>query len=238
MNGFRIIWPYYENPGQLKNQIGILNEYSENAQSKICLTVVDDGSPRNPALPVIKANPCKIKINLYRVKENIPWHQHGARNLGAKEAKDEWLFFTDIDHLLMPDQADKLLAKKLNPKCYYSFERVSLPELLPYKYHCNTFLVRREVFWKVGGYDEDFATGMYGGDGPFQKLMELIVSRVHCEDIYIVRVPREVQPDASTTDWPRTGAMKERYIKLLEQKIRLRNIKPKNPIRFHWERQL
>lgn len=238
MDGFKIIWPYYENPGQLKKQIEILNQYSKDARQKIEVIIVDDGSQKNPALETILDNPCRVLIKLLRIKQNIPWNQHGARNLGAKFAGSEsWLFMTDIDHLLMPDQADKLLSKTLHPKLYYIFNRVSAPEMEVYKIHYNSFIVLRSVYWRAGGYDEDYC-GSYGGDGIFLSHLNNISARTFLKDVTIVRVPRDVQPDASTTEWDRDGYYKTLYRARVQEKRNKGNIFPKDPLRFDWERQL
>lgn len=234
---FRMVIPYYENPGMLVRQIAVWNLYAGELRDSVGVILVDDGSPRRPALDVIRDHPCTLKLGLWRIAENIAWNQHGARNLGAKVAGAGWLFMTDIDHLLMPDQALVLAAKPLDPARHYTVERTSLPELRPYKHHCNTFAVTRQAYMAVGGYDEDYC-GAYGGDGPFLRQLAAYVPEERLRDVHVVRVPREVQPDASTTEWPRTGALKERYRRLHEDKRRRGDEKARNPLRFTWERLL
>jgi hypothetical protein len=38
----------------------------------------------------------------------------------------------------------------------------------PYHPHPNSFVMHRDDFWAMGGYDEDFV-GFYGSDGNFRK---------------------------------------------------------------------
>jgi hypothetical protein len=57
--------------------------------------LVDDGSPE----PAVVAADCFLNLTLVRVKENIPWNQHGVRNLGLKLAEGYWVIASDIDHL-------------------------------------------------------------------------------------------------------------------------------------------
>lgn len=238
MSAFTLCLPYYENPGILARQIETWNSYDDEARAQISVALVDDGSPRNPALPVIKANPCKLKIRLWRVLENKPWNQHGARNLAARAVGgNPWLLMTDIDHLLEPEAALKVVRASLKPACHYTFDRVSLPDLLPYKAHCNTFLVTRDAYWKVGGYDEDYC-GAYGGDGPFLRALGRLTPERRMAGVRVVRVPRDVMPDASTTEWPRVGEFKDAYRELHKAKNKRGDVKPVNPLRFTWERQL
>lgn len=76
----------------------------------------------------------------------------------------------------------------------------------PDKPHPNSWFLHRSLFERVGGYDERFA-GYYGTDGDFKvRLLEKAKSWVKLEE-YLIRVPREVIPDASTTSYAR----KEHY---------------------------
>lgn len=220
----------------LAMQIANWNAYDEVTRANVSVVLVDDGSPRNPALPVIQANPCALKIALFRIAENIPWNQHGARNLAAKAASKGWLLMTDIDHLLEPAEARKLVDANLHPGVHYVFDRVSLPDRAPYKRHCNTFLLTRDAYWQTGGYDEDYS-GTYGGDGPFLRALAGIAPEKPARAT-VVRVPREVLADASTTEWPRTGALKDAYRARHKAKNKAGREKPVNPLRFTWERLL
>jgi glycosyltransferase involved in cell wall biosynthesis len=194
VTGFTLCLPYYENPGMLVRQIQTWNAYDAATRDAVRVIVVDDGSPEHPAEPVIRANPCALKINLFRIAENIPWNQHGARNLAAKAASPGWLLMTDMDHLLEAPEAKKVVAANLKPQVHYIFDRVSLPERAPYKHHCNSFLVDRDAYWRAGGYDEDYC-GSYGGDGPFLRALANVAPERRLK-VTIVRVPREVIPDA------------------------------------------
>ena len=80
----RMIYPYYENPKMLERQVENWNRYAGELRGALRIILVDDGSTKYPAEPIFKH--CKMPKKLYRVKEDIPWNQHGARNLGAKVA--------------------------------------------------------------------------------------------------------------------------------------------------------
>lgn len=238
MSAFTLCLPYYENPGMLARQIDTWNSYDEETRAQVSVAIVDDGSPRNPALDVLKAKPSKVKVRLWRVLENKPWNQHGARNLAAKAiGGDGWLLMTDIDHLLEAPDALKVVRASLKPVHHYTFDRVSLPDRAPYKRHCNTFLVTRGAYWNAGGYDEDYC-GTYGGDGPFLRHLARVAPEKRLEGVQVVRVPRDVLPDASTTEWPRVGEYKDAYRALHKAKNKRGEVKPTNPLRFAWERVL
>ena len=237
MNTVKLIYPYYENPGMLERQVQNWNRYAGELRANVQIVLVDDGSPKNPALPIFKE--CKIPKVLYRVKENIPWNQHGARNLGAKVAskEDVWLFMSDMDIILTAETAFSLFEKKLSGAHHYTMERTFAPTFTERKYHCNTFLVRRAVYWQVNGYDEDYC-GTYGGDGAFLRQIDAIAPRRHFKDIVLLGYPDTVVPDANTREWERVGEMKDEYRRRFDAKRKSGDERSKNPIRFEWERLL
>jgi len=255
MNRITQILPYYNSAGMLRAQLLNWMVLPKEILDHLLVILIDDGSPRCPALPVIKeVGPLKsLNLRLYRVTVDIPWNQHGAKNLGAKEAPDGWMFMSDIDHMLPYDSISGLMRTKLDPTKFYTLQRVTAVKKedgnLKYdlmtdihgkpKPHPNTFLLTRKLFWETGGYDEDYC-GTYGGDGPFVRMLEKVsAGRVHFQDLDLVRWTRDQIPDASQEPEFRE-AYKAQYRKLFDEKGRkgTRDIKPVNPIRFPWERLL
>jgi hypothetical protein len=138
------------------------------------------------------------------VLEDRPWHQHGARNLGAREAESPWLLLTDMDHVVPAASLRSLLTvfPSAGATDAFTFFRVDAPHGRPtrnergeLKPHVNTFAIRREHFWAVGGYDEDCVG--YGTDGYFRNRLRAASHMRHLAGISIVRYPREVIADAS-----------------------------------------
>jgi len=230
----KLIYPYYENPEMLSLQVRNWNSYSDDTKARVTLFVIDDGSPNNHAAKAILKN-CDLKYQLYRVIPNIPWNQHGARNLGAKQAGKGWLYMSDMDILLTPKAITTLLGYPVQTDHHYTFDRVFQNNSREPKYHCNTFLVHNTKYWEVGGYDEDYC-GTYGGDGPFLRQLEAIAPREHLDCITLVGHERDSINDANTTEWDRYGPMKDAYRNLLRKKNKEGNTKAQNPIRFEWER--
>jgi hypothetical protein len=236
-NTVRMIYPYYENPKMLERQVENWNRYAGELRDHVKLILIDDGSPKNPAYPIFKD--CKIPKRLYRITKDIPWNQHGARNLGAKmackPAENYWLYMSDMDILLTPETAFDLFSRKLDPMHYYTFERTFLPACNTRKYHCNTFLVKHSIYWAVNGYDEDYC-GTYGGDGAFLRQVNNLAPRIHLEDVLLYGVERNVVPDANT-DLPRKeGEFGDEYRRRFDAKRRKGDERSKNPIRFDYER--
>jgi glycosyltransferase involved in cell wall biosynthesis len=243
-----IVVPFYRNAMMLAHQYAVWTGYPEARKAQIEIVLVDDGSPE-PAASVARPDGLP-PLRIYRVLEDRPWHQHGARNLGAREAQGPWLCLTDMDHVLPAESVERLLAvlATADPESVFMFHRLDAPRLTPtlndrgeWKPHVNTFALTRELFWRVGGYDEDCVG--YGTDSYFRR--RLLADRAHTllMDVPIVRYPREVIPDASTTEPgvdPR--ALRDRGRRTAETRERMNRKArlglPPRVLDFPWERAL
>lgn len=150
-----VVITYYSQPAMLAEQARTWRGYPPGIE----VVVVDDGS----AIPAA-AEGCAI----YRVAKDIPWHQDGARNLGAHVAAGEWLLFLDIDHVLPAVEAIALLGllSTLPQGCAFRPARRLVDDAYALRPGANIWLMRREDFWRVGGYDERLC-GSYGTDQEF-----------------------------------------------------------------------
>lgn len=222
-----LVMPYYENPRMLIRHLLIWRrEWSADMKQDIDIVIVDDGSPTDPAAEAMSAlwrgDALAFrelpKISVYRVAEDRPWHQHGARNLGAHVATAPWLLMTDMDHVVPPSTLTEVrrLAASMSKAEVLTFGRVDAPATLTwramewpefartrrddgsFKPHVNSFAVHRERYWELGGYDEDFC-GIYGTDQEFRtRLFGPGTTLHHLDHAPLIRVDREVIPDAST----------------------------------------
>jgi hypothetical protein len=207
---FTLVLPYYENPEQLARQFAHLAALPQDVKEKIELIVADDGSPDHPAVDVAKPwlgqngfNGMGLAgVQMFRIEVDVRWNWLAARNIGVHHAKNEWVLLTDIDHELPEATARRLIERKLDPTNVYRFSRRDAPDLTEYKPHPNSWLMTRKMFDQVGGYDERFS-GFYGTDGEFRDRVRANAAKVIMLEEYLVRVPREVVPDASTTKYLR-----------------------------------
>lgn len=199
-----LVMPYYRNPGMLALQFAEWQRWSAKAKAQIEVVIVDDGSPE-PAAAVSRPDGLP-DLRIYRVLEDRPWHQHAARNLGAQQAASPWLLLTDMDHVLRAEAADALLRRigKLDPGTAYFLRRVEADtgELTTNahgreKPHPNSFVMTRDLYWRVGGYDEDFC-GVYGTDGLFKTRLFATAQRGFLKHVSLVRYWRDLVADAST----------------------------------------
>ncbi len=173
----------------------------------IQIIVVDDGSPE-PAIDVLPAD-CRAAV--YRITIDIPWNRNGARNLGAHVATTEWILHIDIDHVLPVQSAFDLLSLDISPPAWFRFARFRVGradatrkkdeiatdvEFGPIKPHIDSYLCARELYWRVGGYDEDYS-GSLGGSSPFLEKMLAAAPCVNLEAVPLHVHTRNSVADAS-----------------------------------------
>jgi hypothetical protein len=239
-----LIMPYYDNAGMLRLQYEGWAAWPMKRKARLRVILVDDGSPE-PAADVPRPTGLP-ELEIYRVTEDRPWHQHAARNLGTHVAPEGWLLLTDMDHVLTDDSARALLkridAGDLDETTAYMLDRVEADTGLPTlngdgnpKPHPNSFVMTRETFWRVGGYDERL-TGFYGTDAYFRRRLFDRAGRGHL-DVPLVRYWRDLVPDASTRTLPRKEG---RNTPERERKIAAAAAAPDDllTLAFPWERVL
>lgn len=201
---FTLIFPYYENPAMLTRQLDHLAKLPADVRAHLSLVVVDDGSPDHP-LDVHDLDCMEALVadaQLFRITVDVRWNWIACRNLAVRHAHTDWVLMTDIDHLVPEATCRRIQEVKLDTRSIYRFSRVDAPEFTPYKPHPNSWLMTRKMFDKVGGYDERFS-GYYGTDGMFRDRCQATAREVVMLPEALVRVPREVVPDASTTRYGR-----------------------------------
>lgn len=228
------VYAYYENPGMLVEHLREWNRYPPNTFKFI---VVDDGSQRTPALSVIGTGPINPGLRLFRIAQNIPWNQDGARNLGMFQCETEWAWISDMDQFVPVNEAVKMerfAAIEALPGEYYMPMRRSAADGSALHPHPNCYLFRRDDFWKMGGYDEDFA-GCYGSDGNFRKCARAMLRESQTVAFTTVSFGRSEIPDASTVDFGRKDSPYWRpNFPHLEAKRRAPPYMARNHMRFDW----
>lgn len=197
---FTICLAYYMNPGMLCEWYKHLARLGSDLKANMNLIVVDDGSPKGPAFPPV--NCLGVPVSIYRMKIDIPWNQDACRNLAASRADTPWLLLTDMDHLPSEELLRYLIYHKMDPRVAYTFTRVTAPNLTPYKPHPNSYFMTKDLYFESGGYDERYA-GIYGTDGEFKRRVQQTAVLMKQLDEPLIRYPREVIADASTTTLPR-----------------------------------
>jgi len=231
------VTPYYNNPHMLRLHLENWAEYPLEVWEHFKVIIVDDGSKSYTAQSILTdAHPrLKARIRLFRVLEDIPWNQHGARNLGAEMADDGWLWVADMDRIVLYPHMRMAMAARLLPKPYVSRgmdRRKYLSKVDPPKM-TNQFFIPKQVYWEAGGYDEWYS-GTYGGDFEFLEAMEAVSGPMtYMPGVYHFRYSRHVVEDA-TTDLDRDAYWKPHVQKAREKKAAGGQMMVK-PINFQWE---
>jgi hypothetical protein len=205
-----LVMPYYDNGKMLALQYHLWTRWPGKHRNRLRVIIVDDGSPNAPAANVPRPHGLS-QLEIYRVAEDIPWHQHGARNLGAHVAPEGWMLLTDMDHVLSAESAAALFKAidrgGLDEGTVYMLDRVEADTGKPTlgrdgkpKPHPNSFVMTRATYWRIGGYDE--RATIYGTDKLFRERAFAMAQRGHL-DIPLTRYWRDLVPDASTTTLPR-----------------------------------
>jgi len=156
-----IVYPYFDQPKALAHQF----LHWMTLEGHVEVIIVDDHS----AVPLEPKNLSK-HFRVFRVDEDKGWNITGAKNIGMHEAKGEWCFCGDLDHLVTQEMLNWATKATLEPRHFYIFPRRDEKGVETDDYHENFMLIRREDFWHVGGYDEDFAGG-YGWEDVWFKEM-------------------------------------------------------------------
>ena len=248
MPAFTLIVPYYRNMKMLARQ---LEEFERYPPKGMAIIVVDDGSPE-PARAILDfaSESLRKLLTLYRITVDIPWNREGARNLAALKASTDWLVQVDIDHILPAAACERLIDFDASDDFWYRFPRwrqgradetrqkdkigrdVAFGQIHE---HIDSYLMTRDAYLALGGYDEDFA-GCLGGGTDFLKRAEhkygapLLLPA----DMHLHVYTRDRISDAS--DWS-LSRDREKGKRLARMKPTLRP-PPARPVRFPWVREL
>lgn len=232
MRDLTLVLPYYENAGMLCAQQSYWSGLPSEVRAHLHVIVVDDGSPIAQAAPHW-APPDLASARLFRTGVDVRWNWLFCRNLGVAKATTEWVFLTDIDHVVPAETWIALMQDALKATNVYRFSRVDAPHMTPVKEHPNTWFLTRTMFDTIGGYDERFS-GYYGTDGEFQQRVKATASKVVMRRDVVVRYPRTVIQDADTTTYGRKEPQDRANVRRIRAERAVNNW-PLLRLSFPWE---
>jgi len=233
-----LITTYFEDPYRLTRYIE--EEFNEEVFDEFI--IVDDGSPRQPAYDIVKNYPMK-NISLFRVKDDIGFNSHGARNLAMKHVDTEWAYMVDIDRKDIFDY-----SKILQRYCMTAADNeyfISQLEQAGDVTH-NDYCVRTKSWWTTGGYDEEFTNYHYGDRIFIDRLNIFLKPTLIPYSIKSTRKARKFEYyDGSITVYPDDDTIlhphvdKEELQEIIDN-VGMRNDNPNlwrrdNIIQFEWE---
>ena len=168
---------YYNEPIWFRYWYNIFKKFHHNG-ANIRLNICDDGSQKQPISYFFEKNPPFPNMRLFKVKEDIGFNSHGARNLLMQQTQTEWNLMTDIDrhyplktlYSIIEEESINNLKKGM----YYSLKELTRSSKDGFS--INEYVASRTDFWKTGGYDEEF-TNIHWGDRYFLDTLNYVAKR-------------------------------------------------------------
>jgi hypothetical protein len=156
-----------------------------NLPDEVEIIFIDDGSDPPLSFPDMEI---PRNFTMLVTNDRRPWTVELARNLGARTARGEYLLMTDIDYIIPRNAVesalllteDKMGFKRQfgvldeNGELTQDIEVLKSYGLLDSRIkergvrlspHPNNFVMRRSVFWELGGYREDLVDRPYPNKG-------------------------------------------------------------------------
>lgn len=217
----------------------------------IILNIADDGSLISPASAFFKEYAPMPNMHLFRVKEDLGFNSHGARNLLMNQTTSDWNILSDIDRAFPKTTLINIINKENNLQKgrYYLFQE--LQKATHDGFSHNEFLIHKNDFWKTGGYDEEYVNIHYG-DRDFLKALQYVVKKTTIQEwkvdylrkarkvSYDINVEKTTYPDDQTLIHPNKDWGRESYRLNLKKFVTERNKThegrmSKKVINFEWE---
>jgi len=222
-----VVYPYYNNKEAVKKHLEIWSKFKPELRKRIQFVLVDDCSDEPLEEELLDVD---LNLIVARVTDGIKWNQSGAHNLGFSLVESEWVFTADIDHFLNETLVEQMLELPKEALNVYYFQRYlegrnASTDLLPAP---NIMLINRNVFWILGGYDEDFA-GNYGyEDKLFLNLIKrkFFIQVTELEKIKVLMYP--------TKNLSRDLTINKRKLDEKTELLNNNQYKNEDTLRFRW----
>ena len=196
----------------------------------IKMIIVDDGSEVVPINVATKGLDL-TGITLARIKEDLGFNSHGARNLGMHLTTTDWNLLIDLDYDLSSIDFNELIIHDRNVIVLVVF---------------NVYLIHKDLFWECKGYDEEFVNMHHGDRIFFEYFKDRYEIRIAKCGIKYYRAGRKiVESDrVSKTDYSDNKYVlvpKEHYNKrkeienIVRERHRTGDFSKKKILNFKWE---
>lgn len=175
--GVSLIHPFYNDEKRMALHYDIWEKWSERVCKNVNITLIDDGSPTPLVIPEDKKAlfiQKGVKITVYRILKDLKWNTPGALNLGVLMAPNPWVLFMDSDCFFDSENWEKILDYSPDIHRITKFPRKrygdsAKEDIRTTRYLPCAMLMHRNVFTKIGGFDEDFTGENSKGYGFFDN---------------------------------------------------------------------
>lgn len=175
-----VIMPFLNSNEIVRRQLLHFDKQGVNDFEDVEIFIMDDGSdPPLMSYPAIEAAVAKLdRVEIIETNEFRPWTSSIARNTGARLARGNWLFMVDGDFIISRKAIEEarvfdgqrigirrelgvlledgsftqdlnVLAEWGIPENRLKTRGAKMPP------HPNHFIIRKDIFWMLGGYDEE-----------------------------------------------------------------------------------
>lgn len=196
----------------LQKQLDAIAEYPQAVRDQLRLVIVDDCGE-----PPVSVSQFPVETQVFRITTDIPWNQAGARNLGMSHAKGVCLMI-DPDMVFSVGMMARMIeAAEALPRKHvtrYALKHVTNGQLdmtSP-----NTYLIHKEDFDAIGGYDEDFCGRKGWSDVQLLDILSAHYKMHKRSDLFADFYSTQQIPDAAITKLDRNTSA-NRKIRLKKQ---------------------
>jgi len=231
-----IIYSYYNQFNLLATYLNHWNNnISEETRKNINFIIVDDNSTYK-ASDIIKENNINCNLQCFYIKEDKGFNLSGARNLGVEKSKTENILIVDFDLVIYEDLIKEILNWELSEDICYRFKQTTVKGFdfkrnrYKFKVLNSTMYLKKSLYIKAGGTDEDFA-GNYGYEDVYlrtylKQVLNVKFKLINKNKLYQLPEGKSKQVDRNN------GPLKNK--KILDKKIKTLS-RPTDNIRFKYQ---
>jgi len=156
--GLTLMYPCFGQEKRIFKLLKVWDEWSDDVKDHVQINLIDDHG--TPSVEEMLSNKTMdYNISVYRIQDDLKYNIAGALNLGMMLADTPWILTMDTDYSFQPDVMQSLLDFRPNRYEVYGFflDRAIPHELPERNVHTTTFLLHKDTFIDLNGFDEDFS---------------------------------------------------------------------------------
>ena len=196
--GLTVVHPFFDERARFEKQVEIWANWSDDVKENVRVVLVDDCSS-SPVHTWLTESVLKklsgLRFTIYRIKTDLQYNTPGSLNLAFTVAPTEFVLTMDSDCAFDSENIAKFLDATPRTDVVYKFRRQRLGASKPRgkngfgrmgherlditRYLPCSMLMHKEVFWNIGGFDEDFTGANSGGYGFFDNFFDRVRSSLN-----------------------------------------------------------